>query len=199
MGFGAIFLGIMFLYDFPITVARGSTYLALDIFPDFAAWILLYFGVKALAKKAEGLEKVRRMPLLMLPLSLLVLLKDTAFFSSFYTVTEQAVSQNIAGIAIDVCIRILEMGFLMVLFDASARFCRKKGEDRLSRSHGMTRRIALVEAVLFSVSRLGVLLPLQGELKNLFYVLSQLDSLFMVFLVWYGTIAMVRALIRVTD
>ncbi len=199
MGFGAIFLGIMFLYDFPITVAGSDSYFAFDIFPDLIGWILLYFGVKKLSQKAEGLEKVRRMPLFMFLLSLFSLAKDTVFFSAFYTVSDGAVSQNFAGIAVDVCIRLLEAAFLMGLFSASARFCRKKGEDKLSNFHNMTRRIALVEAVLFAVSRLGVLLPLSGEMKNAFFVLSQLDNLFMVFLVWHGAIAMVRALIRVTD
>ena len=42
MGFGAIFLGIMFLYDFPIPVGKdGVAYMAPDIFPDLVGWILL--------------------------------------------------------------------------------------------------------------------------------------------------------------
>lgn len=201
MGFGALFLGIMFLYDFPITLAKsgGDAYIALDIFPDFVGWILLFFGARALAKHVKGLEKLRFLPLFMLALSLFSLAKDTLLFSSFYRVTEEGVRQVFAGVALDVCTRILEMLFFMGLFGASATLCRKKGEDKLSASHSMTRRIALVEAVLFGVSRIGLVLPLTKEMSQVFTVLSQLDNLFMVFLVWYGAIAMVRALVRITD
>ena len=72
MGFGAIFLGIMFLYDFPITLGKaGEAYMTLDIFPDLAGWILLFFGVSALAKKAEGLDRLRWASLPMLLFSVL--------------------------------------------------------------------------------------------------------------------------------
>ena len=67
MGFGAIFLGIMFLYDFPIPVGKdGVAYMAPDIFPDLIGWILLFFGVRALAKNAAGLDKIRFFPLPMI-------------------------------------------------------------------------------------------------------------------------------------
>ena len=200
MGFGAIFLGIMFLYDFPISIGKdGVAVMAPDIFPDVIGWILLFFGVSALAKKAEGLEKLRFVPLPMVLFSALSLLKETLWFSSFYTFSENQITQGFAGISFDVCIRLAEMTFLVLLFRSSAVLCRKKGEDKLSNSHLMVPRIAVVEAVLFAVSRIGLVLRLTKEMENVFNVLSQLDNLFMVFLVWYAAIAMVRALIRVTD
>lgn len=202
MGFGAIFLGIMFLYDFPITLARSgsaSAYMTLDIFPDFTGWILLFFGVSSLAKRAKGLEKLRLATIPMFCLSLFSLAKDTLWFSHFYVVSENRIHQVFAGVAVDVCTRLLEAAFFVLLFRASAAFCRKKGEDKLSSSHSMTPRIAIVEAALFAISRIGVVLPLTPEMTAVFNVLSQLDNLFMVFLVWYAAIAMVRALIRITD
>lgn len=200
MGFGAIFLGIMFLYDFPIPVGKGGiAYMAPDIFPDVIGWILLFFGVSALAKKASGLDKIRFIPLPMAVFSVLALLKETLWFSSFYTYAENRITQNLAGVSIDVCLRLMEMAFIILLFGRSAVFCRKKGEDKLSNSHQMVPRIALVEGVLFALSRIGLVLPLTKEMANVFNVLSQLDNLFMIFLVWYAAIAMVRALIRITD
>ena len=200
MGFGAIFLGIMFLYDFPIPVGKeGTAYMAPDMFPDLIGWILLFFGVSALAKKASGLEKIRFFPLPMMVLSALSILKETLWFTAFYTYAENRITQNFPGVSIDVCTRLAEMAFFILLFGRSAVFCRKKGEDKLSNSHQMVPRIAIVEGVLFALSRIGLVLPLTKEMAGVFNVLSQLDNLFMVFLVWYAAIAMVRALIRITD
>ena len=200
MGFGAIFLGIMFLYDFPIPVGKdGVAYMAPDIFPDLIGWILLFFGVRTLAKNAAGLDKIRFFPLPMILLSALSILKETLWFSAFYTYAENQITQNLAGVSIDVCTRLMEMTFLVLLFRRSAVFCRKKGEDKLSNSHQMVPRIAIVEGVLFTLSRIGLILPLTKEMADVFNVLSQLDNLFMIFLVWYAAISMVRALIRVTD
>ena len=199
MGFGAIFLGIMFLYDAPIFLSHSSSegaYIALDIFPDAIGWILLFFGVNALSKKASGLEKLRFAPLFMILFSVLSLLKDTLFFSSFYRVAEKSVEQNFAGTSIDLCIRLLEMGFLILLFGQSAKFCKKCGEDKLSSAHAMTSRIAATEAILFAAcSVLGIL----GEANGIVSVLSGLENLFMVFLVWFGAIQMVRAMLRISE
>ena len=200
MGFGAIFLGIMFLYDFPIPVGKGGVaYMAPDIFPDVIGWILLFFGVRALAKKASGMDQIRWIPLPMMVFSALSLLKETLWFHSFYTYAEHQITQNLAGVSIDVCMRLVEMAFFVLLFLRSAVFCRKKGEDKLSNAHRMVPRIAIVEGVLFALSRIGLVLPLTKEMAGVFNVLSQLDNLFMIFLVWYAAIAMVRALIRITD
>lgn len=200
MGFGAIFLGIMFLYDFPIPVGKERiAYMAPDIFPDLVGWILLYFGVSALAKYAKGLERLRFVPLPMAVFSVLSLLKETLWFSNFYVFEENRITQNFAGISFDVCMRLFEMAFLVYLFRCSAVFCRKKGEDKLSVTHATVPKIAIFEAVLFAVSHIGLIVPLTKEMTSVFNVLSSLDNLFMVFLVWYAAIAMVRALIRVTD
>lgn len=200
MGFGAIFLGIMFLYDFPIPIGKdGTAFMALDIFPDFIGWILLFFGVSALAKRAQGLDRLRYMTLAMLAFSVLSLLKDTLWFSAFYTLSENQIMQSFSGVSFDVCIRLFEMVFLTILFRRTAVFCRKHGEDKLALSHQTVPGITLAEGVLFAVSRIGVVLPLTKEMTGVFHVLSQLDNLFMVFLVWYAAICMVRALIRITD
>ena len=117
MGFGAIFLGIMFLYDFPIPVGKGGTaYMAPDMFPDLIGWILLFFGVSALAKKASGLEKIRFFPVPMMVLSALSILKETLWFTAFYTYAENRITQNFAGVSIDVCTRLAEMMFFVLLF-----------------------------------------------------------------------------------
>lgn len=200
MGFGAIFLGIMFLYDFPIPIGKGGVaYMAPDIFPDLIGWILLFFGVSSLAKHAKGLDRLRFVPVPMLAFSVLSLLKETLWFNRFYTLTENRISQSLAGVSLDVCTRLLEVAFLVLLFRSSAAFCRKKGEDKLSSSHQMTQRIALVEGMLYAVSRIGLVLPLTAEMERVFYVLTQLDNLFAVFFVWYAAIAMVRALMRISD
>ncbi|MBE6713206.1 MAG: hypothetical protein E7580_06780 [Ruminococcaceae bacterium] len=209
MGFGAIFLGIMFLYDFPIVVGKPP-HMIIDIFPDLAGWILLYFGVTALSKKTEGLERLRFVPLAMMAFSALSLLKDTLWFEGFHKVSEVLLSENaakvhynvsqtFAGVSFDVCMRLFEMAFLMLLFRRSAVFCRKKGEDKLAMSHLSVPGIALVEGVLFSVSKIALAFSLPKGLANAFGVLSQLDNLFAVFLIWYAAIAMVRALIRISD
>jgi hypothetical protein len=199
MGFGALFLGIMFLYDVPIFLAHSSSeaaYIALDIFPDAIGWILFFFGLRSLSKKAEGFEKLRFVPLFMLVLSLLSLLKDTLFFSSFYTMSEKNVQQIFAGISFDVCLRVLEIGFLVLLFSKTAKVCKKSKEEKIASAHGMSARIAIVEGILFVISSL---LGAFGQLPSVVPVLSGLENLFMVFLVWYGAISMVRAMLRVSE
>lgn len=202
MGFGAIFLGIMFLYDFSIPLAHSGSstaYLALDIFPDFFGWILLFFGLRKLSQKAAGLEKLRFAPIPMFLLSIFSFLKDTLWFSAFYKVEENRISQGAVGVSFEVLLRVLEVAFLVLLFAKTSQFCRKKGEDKLSLSHQTTQRIAMVEGGLYAISRLGLLLPLTDAMAKVFTVLSQLDNLFFVFLVWHAAIGMVRALVRITD
>lgn len=199
MGFGALFLGIMFLYDAPIFLAHSSSeaaYIALDIFPDAIGWILFFFGIFTLSKKADGFEKLRFFPFFMLGLSVLSLLKETLFFSSFYTVAEKSVQQSFAGVAFDVCLRALEMGFLVLLFFKTAKVCRAKKEHKIASAHEMSARVAIVEAVLYVISSL---FSAFGLLPSLTPVLLMLENLFMVFLVWFGAISMVRAMLRVSE
>lgn len=202
MGFGAIFLGIMFLYDFAIPISHSNlstAYMALDIFPDFIGWILLFFGLKSFSKKTSGLETLRYVPIPMFVFSILTLLKDTIWFSAFYKVEESRISQGFAGVSVEICVRLLEVAFLILLFSVSGAFCKQKGEDKLSLSHETTRRIAMVEGVSFTLSRLGMMLPLTGTAKSIFSVLFSLDELFFVFLIWHAAIGMVRCLMRISD
>lgn len=199
MGFGALFLGIMFFYDVPIFLSHSSSeaaYIALDIFPDAIGWILFFFGLRALSQKAEGFERLRFAPLFGLAFSVLSLLKDTLFFSSFYTVEEKNVQQIFAGISFDVCLRILEMGFLVLLFSKTAKVCKEKKEDKIASAHQMCTRIAVAEGILFVLSSL---LGAFGLLPSIVPVISGLENLFMVFLVWFGAISMVRAELRISE
>ena len=184
--------------------------MTVDIFPDLLGWILLFFGVSALAKHTKGLEKLRFMPLGMMVLSALSLLKDTLWFSNFHVTekilltedgskTTYSIAQNMAGICFDICNHLLEVLFIILLFRVSALVCFKKGEEKLSASHKNVPKIAAVEGLLYLVSNVALLFPMSKGLTQAFTVLSRLDNLFMVLLVWYAAIAMVRALIRISD
>ena len=57
MGFGFLFLGVMFLFDSQIALTEsdsGALYGIVDLFPDVIGWILLFFGLNALGKKDSG-------------------------------------------------------------------------------------------------------------------------------------------------
>ncbi len=199
MGFGSLFLGFMFLYDFQIALRHtgmDGAYAMIDIFPDAIGWVLLFLGLGTLSKKAEGFEQIRKAPVLFFVLSLFTLAKDTLFFSVFYS--EQG-RQIFAGRALDVSVHLLELAFIYVLFRQTARFCRKQGEDRLSGAHALMPRIALVEGGLYLLTRLVRLLPVPVSFTAVANVISRLDYLFLVFLIWYGTICLLRSLFRLSD
>jgi len=199
MGFGMLFLGMMFLYDFEIGL-RGAdstqVHAVLDIFPDLLGWILILFGLRALAKHTEKAQGIKNVPLFFLIVSVLTLLKGTVLFPFFFQSTG---IQSFAGEAVDLSVHLLELAFLYCLFSVTAVFCRKKGEDKLSTSHGMVGRIVLVEGCLFLISKIAGFFSLSGTISQVFLVISKLDYLFWVFLVWYGVIALCRAMIRISD
>ena len=200
MGFGPLFLGLMFLYDFQIGLRHAgaeSAYALLDIFPDAIGWLLILIGLNTLSKKAEGFDFVKKSTPFLLILSLFSLAKDTLLFNTFYI--SGGKDQILAGKAVDFCEHLLTLAFLYLFFLALSRFCHKNGEDKLSASHSMTSRIALTEGALFIVAQASSLSFLPQGLKSAILILSRLDFLFWVFLIWYGVIAVIRTMIRISE
>lgn len=198
MGFGALFLGIMFLYDFQVGLrlsGEEAAYAMLDLFPDVIGWILIFVGLNRLAKHVESLAPLKKFSLLFIVLSLVTLIKDTLLYNTFYAENTQLFS----GEVLDFCVHLLELAFLARLFSQTAVFCRKNGEDKLAVSHANVPRIAAAEGFLFVLARLLRLLPLPGGVLPYVNVISVLDFLFLVFLIWYGVIAMLRALLRLSE
>ena len=199
MGFGALFLGFMFLYDFQIGLRASESegaYALLDIFPDAIGWILLFFGLRRLCKKSDSFSFLKKSTLFFLVLSVFSLVKETLLFSVFYSKNG---IQVFAGECFDVCEHLLTLAFIWLLFQKTAPLCRKYGEDRLSQSHLLVPRIALVEAVLFVLVMIARFLPLPQSANSYINVISRLDFLFWVFLIWYGTVTLFRSLRRVSD
>ncbi len=199
MGFGALFLGFMFLYDFQIGL-RGSdgegAYAILDVFPDAIGWILLFVGLNILSKKFDSFRFLRNTTAFFFVLSLFSLVKESFLFPVFYS---QEGKQVFAGECFDVCEHLLILGFVYLLFQKTAPLCRKYGEDKLSRSHELVPRIALVEGVLYSFISVMRFFPLPDGVLPYVNVISRLDFLFWVFLIWYGTITLFRSLRRISD
>lgn len=198
MGFGALFLGYMFLYDFQLALRHpgaSEAYAMVDLFPDLVGWILIWFGLRTLSKKAEGFDRLSRLPLFFIALSVLTLAKDTFLFNSFYSVNVQ----SFAGEAVDFCVHLLELGFSVLLFGKTAKLCRKCGEDKLFRSHSNVPRIAMVEGILFTVARTARLFSLPVSAIAALNVVSMLDFVFTVFMIWYGVIALFRTMMRISD
>ncbi|MBR2616041.1 MAG: hypothetical protein IKC69_05130 [Clostridia bacterium] len=198
MGFGPMFLGIMFLYDFQLGLRHpgaAEAYAMVDIFPDLVGWILLMIGLRALSRKTEGVQIPYRMTFLMLVLSLFTLAKDTLFFSTFY----QNNAQLLAGEAVDFAVHLLELAFLVLLFRQTKTVCRKRGEDKLSYTHDTVPGIAYTEGAVYVLSFFSRLLPLPEGARGIVSVLSSLDLIFVVFLIWYCVIALFRTMRRIPD
>ncbi|MBR5296178.1 MAG: hypothetical protein IKU24_06270, partial [Clostridia bacterium] len=70
---------------------------------------------------------------------------------------------------------------------------------RLAQSFLLVPRIAVVEAVLFAFVVIVRFLPLPQTAYAYINVISRLDFLFWVFLIWYGTITLFRSLRRISD
>jgi len=198
MGFGLMFLGLMFLYDFPIVLreSTGAAHLCLDLFPDIIGWIAFFFGTKSLKKHTKNIEILQKSTLFFMGFSLFLLAKDTLFFRAFYSPDGLP---NTAGTLLDLCDHFFTLVFLYLLFQRTANFVRKKGEDRLANHHEMIPRIAVTEGILFLSSRVLRALPLTEELSAGAEILSRLDVLFWIFLIWFGIISLIRAMIRVTQ
>lgn len=199
MGFGAMFLGFMFLYDFQLGLrapGSDSAYALLDIFPDAIGWVLLFFGLRTLSKKDTSFAFLRNSTVFFFILSLFSLAKETLFFTVFYS---PAGSQTFVGQCVDICEHLLTLGFIWLLFRKTAPLCRKNGEDKLSRSHDMLPRVAATEGGLYLIALLFRCLPLPAGAAVAVNVISRLDFLFWVFLIWFGTITLFRSMRRLSD
>ncbi len=194
-----MFIGFMFLYDFQMGLrAPGSeeAYALLDIFPDVLGWLLLFWGILRLSQRKEAFLPLKPMALFMTGVSVLTLAKDTFLFDLFFTSQGQ---QNTVGLVLDGCEHLFTLAFVWLLFQKTQVLCQKCGEDKLSRFHAIVPRIAVTEGVLFLISSLLRLFPLQGIAVAVAQIISRLDFLFWVFLVWFGTIALFRAMVRIDD
>lgn len=199
MGFGAMFIGFMFLYDFQMGLrAPGSeeAYALLDIFPDVLGWLLLFWGIYRLSQRKEMFLSLKAIALFMTVFSVFTLVKDTFLFDWFFSPKGE---QNATGLLLDGCEHFFTLVFVWLLFQKTQVLCRKCGEDKLSRFHAIVPRIAVTEGALFLLSALLRLLPLQGTAVAVAQIISRLDFLFWVFLVWFGTIALFRAMVRIDD
>ena len=142
MGFGFLFLGVMFLFDSQIALTEsdsGALYGIVDLFPDVIGWILLFFGLNALGKKESGFALLRRSALILLVLSLVSLAKDTLFFSSFYEVGNG--KQGFAGNLLDDFEHLATLFFLFVLYRKTSYVCHVRGEEKLSRFHALVPKL----------------------------------------------------------
>jgi len=199
MGFGSMFLGFMFLYDFEVALsgAGGAVPRAVvDIFPDPIGWILLFFGLWKMSKKYSDFIFLKQASVFLFAFSLLGVLKNTVLFSTFFT--EKGI-QNFAGESLDFVEHLFTLGFVWLLFQKTSVLCRKKGEDKLSSAHGMLPRIAMTEGILYVLGFALTKIPLSESVRPAVVILSRLDFLFWVFLIWFGVVSLIRALIRLSD
>lgn len=197
MGFGPLFLGLMLLFDTQagLRAADGSVYMMVDIFPDILGWILIFFGLRTLSKKAPSFETLKKPVAFLGVLSVFSLAKDTVLYSSFYTA---AGAQKTAGEAFDFCDHILTLVFLYFLFSKMVPLARKYGEDKLAVHHRTIPTVVVAEGVCHVLSRVLQILPVE-ELKKAGQIVSRLDYLFWIFLIWFAVITMVRSMIRISD
>lgn len=199
MGFGPLFLGVMLLYDFQIVrTPEGSqaAYAVIDLFPDLIGWILIWFGLRALSKHLDGLDKLRAFPAALFALSIFDFAKGTLLFSRFFAPDG---TQSLVGESLDLCVHLFELLFLFLLFRKTEAFCRGCKDHKLASSHALVPRIVMTEGVLFLLAKIGAVFSLQGIAAQVFAILSKLDFIFWVFLVWFAAIALFRAMMRLSD
>ena len=197
MGFGPIFLGIMFLFDAQagLRAADGSVHMMLDLFPDLVGWLLLFRGLTVLSEWEKAFLPLKRPAFLMGMLAAFSLAKDTILFPYFYTASG---SHRFSVEIFDFCEHLLILAFLYVLFQKMVPFARKHGEDKLAIHHRTVPTLVLAEGGIFVLSKILSVLSVK-ELESFAVVVSRLDYLFWIFLVWFAVIAMVRSMIRITD
>lgn len=197
MGFGFLFIGFMLLYDFEIGLVAGggASYLLLDIFPDVLGFLLLFLGLRKLCQKGEDFAFLKKATLFLFPLSVLMLLKGTLFFSVFYG---EAGKASLAATALDACMRLLKLAFTYLLFQKTSAMTFRLGEPKLSSHHGFLPRIALVDGVLYlAATALRNFAP--DGFATVTATLVTLELLFWVFLVWFGAICLFRCVLRLSD
>ncbi len=197
MGFGPLFLGLMFLFDAQagLRADDGSVYMIIDLFPDILGWFLIFYGLVTLSKKAPSFEKMKKPVFFMGLLSAFSLAKDTVLFSHFYTA---AGLQRAYGEVFDFCDHLLTLAFMYFLFKEMVPLARKYGEDKLAVHHRTIPTVVLVEGVCFVLSKALSLVPVE-KIANVGIVISRLDYLFWIFLIWFAVITMVRSMIRISD
>ncbi len=200
MGFGAMFLGFMLLYDAQIALrhqGEETVYAILDIFPDALGWILLFVGLKALTEKAEQFRFLRNSTLFFLVLSLFSLGKETLLYSVFYS--SDGSTQVLSGAVFDVCEHLLTLVFIYLLFQKTAALCKEKREKKLSSFHNAMSFFVIGEGVLYVLAKVARLVFTAETTAVYVNALSMLDFLFWICLVWYGAIALFRAMMRLSD
>jgi hypothetical protein len=200
MGFGAMFLGFMLLFDFQSALrVPGSqeVYAILDLFPDPLGWLLLLIGLNTLSKKDGRFLFLKKCTYVFLPLSLMTFSKDMFLTSWFYSPDGR--TQCFAGIMIEAAEHIMVLGFCYFLFRELSDFSFRNGEDKLSRFHALVPRLAVTRGLFFSVTLVAQFFTMTGTVAQTFTVISLLSYLFWVCLIWVGTIALVRSLIRLSD
>ncbi len=197
MGFGPLFLGLMFLFDAQagLRTDDGSVYTMIDLFPDILGWLLMFWGLVTLSKKAPSFEKLKKPAGFLGLLSVFSLAKDTVLYSRFYTV---AGNQNLPGEVFDFCDHLLSLAFLYFLFSEMVPLARKYGEDKLAVHHRTIPTVVIAEGVCFVSAKVLSLIPVDGIAKA-GLIISRLDYLFWIFLIWFAVITMVRSMLRISD
>ena len=76
MGFGLLFIGYLFLFNFPL-----RNYFALDMIPDFVGYVILFF---ALSKLKLYIDKMRYARLVLIPMLCLAVFRFFFVFLSYF-------------------------------------------------------------------------------------------------------------------
>lgn len=197
MGFGPLFLGLMFLFDAQagLRTGDGSVYMMIDLFPDVLGWLLMFRGLVTLSRKAPSFEKLKKPAGFLGLLSVFSLAKDTVLYSRFYTA---AGIQKTPGEIFDFCDHLLILAFIYFLFKKMVPLARKYGEDKLAVHHRTIPTVVVAEGVCFVLAKILPLIPAE-EFAKAGLVVSRLDYLFWIFLIWFAVITMVRSMLRISD
>lgn len=197
MGFGPLFLGLMFLFDAQagLRAADGSVYMMIDLFPDILGWLLMFWGLVTLSKRAPSFEKMKKPAAFLGLLSVFSLAKDTVLFTRFYTA---AGMQKIPGEIFDFCDHLLTLAFMYFLFKNMVPLARKYGEDKLAVHHRTVPTVVIAEGAFFVLAKILSLIS-TDQIAKAGVIVSRLDYLFWIFLIWFAVITMVRSMIRISD
>ena len=193
---GALFCGVMFFFDFQIAL-RGegeSVHAVLDLFPDPVGVLILLGGIFYLASREKRFASLRVPVLVLLPCSVFITLKNTLFFSTFYTVDG---TQNGIGQASDLVMHLVKLVFLILLLSVSAGTCRDREENLLASRFVTARHLCVVQGVLMLAQRL-LTLVLPETAKTVLGVLSLVAYLFWIALLWLCVITLVRMMLRLS-
>ena len=123
-----------------------------------------------------------------------ITLKNTLFFSTFYTVDG---TQNGIGQASDLVMHLAKLVFLILLLSVSAGTCRDREENLLASRFVAARNLCVVQGVLMLAQRL-LTLVLPATAKTVLGVLSLVAYLFWIALLWLCVITLVRMMLRLS-